>query len=352
MNLLITFALAVTCFIFPKSRIVTILGFVFLWSLWGWNTWNGDYDAYSDIYYDTYYASIETTTVEKGYFILNKAALELGFSFQQFLVVISAVVLSLMLFFTLNIAKYPALYFLIYYFIFITEFVFIRNYISDTLLLLAFLLVFLQVKYNRFWFIVLVLVCCSFHYSSILFLIFLYPIYANTPLKFTKSLAFFLGLTAVSVYAFSSLLPFLGQQYIARLEYYTSDSFWSISIAHILLVIAIHFIYRQVLNNGNLDATWGRAFTIAYNVNIVSLIYLCGYYHVPYFSRVLKMLFALHFALIVSSIYFNSKRSELGKLVFPILFVLIIFALYFARTNFPFTIEPLYRNNLIWSEHT
>ena len=49
-DILVTIVLSVVSLIFPKSKLVAGLFFLFMWTLWGWNTWNGDYEAYEKIF--------------------------------------------------------------------------------------------------------------------------------------------------------------------------------------------------------------------------------------------------------------------------------------------------------------
>lgn len=43
-DIIITVILFVVALLRPQSKGVAVLIFALMWSLWGWNTWNGDYE--------------------------------------------------------------------------------------------------------------------------------------------------------------------------------------------------------------------------------------------------------------------------------------------------------------------
>ena len=49
-DVIITIVLMALSLIYPKSKYIAILFFLFMWTLWGWNTWNGDYIAYEEVF--------------------------------------------------------------------------------------------------------------------------------------------------------------------------------------------------------------------------------------------------------------------------------------------------------------
>lgn len=337
------------CLIFKKSKILTVISFIFLWTLWGWNTWNGDYDSYEKVYYDSFFANTEYSSTEFGFMGLVKLFYNFGFSYQNFLITISAIILTINLFFVLKLSKYPALYSCFYFFIFVMEFVFIRNYIADTLLLLAILIGLSNIKFARIIAVFIVLISSTVHYTALIYLIFLYPLFLSETFNLKKSVFLFIGLMLFSAVGFTLLLPYLGQNYISKLSYYTSDSFLLISIAHLLMVIGVNIYFERIRSyKDNLSIQWNRLFVFIINLNIISLFYLSLYYHVPYFSRVLKVLFALNTVVIFSSFYLVRNKYLIKKLTVPILLYFSLFFVYYSKTNFPFTIIPLFKCNLIW----
>ena len=129
-DIIITVILFVVALLRPQSKGVAVLIFALMWSLWGWNTWNGDYEAYAEIFINPNFA-----TSELGYTILNKFIGLFTDDYQVFVIIISFMLLSSILLFIVRLSPYPALFSVIYFVIYLEEFVFIRNYILSTLLL-------------------------------------------------------------------------------------------------------------------------------------------------------------------------------------------------------------------------
>ena len=351
MDVLIAIIIYSCCLFFRKSKLVTIISFIFLWTLWGWNTWNGDYDSYEKVYFDSYYNNTEFSNMEFGYIWIVRFFYGLGFTFQEFMIIISGIILSINLYFTLKLAKYPALFSFFYFFIFVMEFVFIRNYIADTLLLLAFLIGLGNRKFSKLIAIAIVLLASTVHYTALIYLVFLYPFYLKKTFNLSKSVLFFLGMMFLSSISLTFILPFLGQNYISKLSYYTSDSFWLISIAHLLMVVGVVLFFERLkVALINLNKDWIYLFNFIINLNIISLFYLSLYYHVPYFSRVLKLLLAINTIVILSSFCLVRGKNLIKKLTIPVLLFFALFFVYYSKTNFPFTITPLFKCNIIWGD--
>ena len=351
MDIFLTIVFGLSCLIFRKSKTLTVLVFTFMWTLWGWNTWNGDYDGYSGVYSMSAKTITEMGYFEFGYQWLNYKLLDLGFDFQEFLIIVSFFVLSGALYFTLKFTKYPALYSFFYYFIFIMEFVFIRYYIVDTLLLLAFALAFKEVKNYKYWFIGLLFVCISLHSTALVLLIFIYPLYKVEPINLRKVIPFYLGIMLASAYLFEKFIPFFGKDYTSKLSYYSSDQYFTTILAHLSMVIIAYYFFNNVLKAElSIPVRWKRIYTMAINVNVVSLFYLSLYFHIPYFSRIFRFLFALNIALMISAFYFVKYRFLIRRMTFSGVVFIILFLLVFSKTNFPYTIIPIYKCNLIWGD--
>ena len=143
-DIIITVILFVVALLRPQSKGVAVLIFALMWSLWGWNTWNGDYEAYAEIFINPNFA-----TSELGYTILNKFVGLFTDDYQVFVIIISFVLLSSILLFIVRLSPYPALFSVIYFVIYLEEFVFIRNYILSTLLLVSIWITYIIGIYNR-----------------------------------------------------------------------------------------------------------------------------------------------------------------------------------------------------------
>lgn len=93
MNIIVTCVLFILALVKKKSHILCLLLFLLMWSLWGWNTWNGDYIAYENRYYD----SVNTSnTQEFGFLLINCLFVWLGIPFQTYMIIFSYVVLFIL----------------------------------------------------------------------------------------------------------------------------------------------------------------------------------------------------------------------------------------------------------------
>lgn len=140
-----------------KVKKISCCFFIFMWLLWGFNTFNGDYIAYEDTFLSPDFSS----SPEFGYLLLNSIVGCFTSSYQVFLALMSLGILFVMYRISSKYSPYPALFALIYFLIFLMEFVFNRNYIVTTIFLCA-LLTFSQTENNKY-FIVLVLLGCTVH---------------------------------------------------------------------------------------------------------------------------------------------------------------------------------------------
>ena len=89
-SVLVTIILISLALVFNKSKAICILLFIFMFTLSGWNTWNGDYDAYERFYYSSILMNEE---YEPGYILINVIFKKLGIEYQTFLQVIYGSVL-------------------------------------------------------------------------------------------------------------------------------------------------------------------------------------------------------------------------------------------------------------------
>lgn len=351
-NVTITIIMIVLSLIFSKSKIVAVLFFLFMWTLWGWNTWNGDFDAYQ-YRYDNIDSLSSLNTYEIGFEFISYLSNLIGFDFSDFMILISFTSLSLILFFCLKFSKYPALYSAIYFMIFIMEFVFIRNYLVHSLILLAFILVFNEVRNYKIWFAAIVIFASTIHSTAIVLLFFLYAITKVEIISLKNAILFFTLMLLLSIVLFKTLIPFFGFEYVDKFDYYGTAGGLSTSFfAHIFIVLLIYSYFKIVLDKGeDISEYQRRIYTIVINVNIVSLFFLSIYYHIPYFSRILRFIFTFDLVFLLSGFYYihQAKYKVLMSIIF--LSVLTVVVVMFAKSTLSLTLFPMYLCNSIWGDH-
>lgn len=349
LDVLVTVTLISLALIFNKSKLICILLFVFMFTLSGWNTWNGDYDAYERLYNNSILLADE---YEPGYVLINTIFNILGIKYQTFLQVIYAFVLFVFAYAAIKYSKYPALYSAFYFIVFILEYVFLRNYLSHTLLLFAFIMVIKEVRFYKIWFVALVIIASTMHSTAIVWLAFLFLIGNNTKiLNIKKSLLFFSILALGSFFFLMPVLSVLGGNYAFKIQAYLyKDGLTTVFFIHPVIVLLVYNYFKIVLNKGTAPKEIRKLYCLIINVNIVSLVYLSLYIHIPYFARFLRFLFAFDILFMLSAFhYIKIKRAKINM---TLTFCLIIFSLcvLFYKSSHHFATYPLFKNNILWGD--
>lgn len=342
--------MAICCCFNPKSKKLCALFFIFMWMLWGWNCWNGDYDAYKMLFEssgDIYRRNIVT---EYGFNLLNEFFLYLGFTFQGYMIVVSFVVLYIFYLFTQRICPYPALFSLIYFIIFIMEYVFTRNYITHALLITAIMVILGDSPRKKLIFLCLVLVGGSFHRTGLLFLPFYFIIDRDESLNIRKvSLANGVALLLSVILFGQYILPLLGD--VAQNKFATYESgggFSSVFFAHLILVILTVVLLQKLLQKLSFDEKGRKRIIFIINFNLVSLFYLSLYYHVPYFGRFMRCLFSIDILFMLYAIYLLRKTDYFIKSRVILASVLVALLIMFSKSTLPLTLYPILKKNLIF----
>lgn len=344
-DILVTIVLSLLSLIFPKSRLVTGLFFLFMWTLWGWNTWNGDYDAYEKIF-----LGIEDgVSAEGGYWLLNSFFHFFVGDFQTFLIIISFIVLFCIHKFVIEYSPYPALFALLYFFIFIMEFVFIRDYIASTLFIIALSVVSKGVKYKVAYFILLLLLACSIHSFYLVYFVFLPCIQRDVFFQWRKWFKYLLLINLCLIFAGDAIIPYMGEYIGSKFSFYENaassitNSSYALLIIIVLIMLTRKFSFINLKNDSNLVR-------ILYNINILSLVFIGVFYNLPYASsRFMRILFFLDVLFIL--ICFSYTKGVYKLLVSLSLIILVaIISAFFMQMTFVNTIIPLYKCNLIWGD--
>lgn len=347
---IISLLLVVFAFIFPKSKFIGFLFFVFMWTLWGWNSWNGDYDAYNKYFQDSFYTVNQVS--EFGYYYLNKLLKKLGLEFSSYLKIVSFLVLSVIFWFSKKYCKYIALFSAMYFIIFIMEYVFIRNYLSHSLFFICFFLLIEKPKFYLTSVVLISIMATAIHSTSIIMLPILLLISKNQILDLKKVLLWVgLGLL-LSIFFFKAiLLPLFGSDLLYKFDYYqTGGGFSNIFFAHLVLVLLVWYFFNSILKlEKGLSEKDKRIMILIVNFNLLTLGYLCLYYHIPYFSRILRFIFALDFIFLLGTLILI-KPKYLAKFIIIILLIFAAVMVMFFKSTLSLTFHPLFKKNLIWGE--
>lgn len=337
-NVIVTIIIAILCIINPKSPIGCIIFFCFMWTLWAFNVWNGDYVAYMENYNNP-----NTETIEVGYQIFNKIC-SAFMPFQGFMILISSIILALFCLWGIKYTKYPSLFAVIYFPMFILEYVYIRNYISLVIIFYA-LFRLIYENGNKKISVLLILLASSIHIFSICYL----PIVLFLKSKINyKRLITLVLIVSLAVILLSYTVIFSSTYLSSKAELYAREGGNSISLTtpfHILIVYISYYIFKNSKFCCNVRSSVLRCFV---NYNILSLIFIPVYYILPYAaSRSLRSLIIInlffYFYIFAHALIRTKFYSRLG-----LIFLCICIGYMFSMQKFDYVLEPLYKCNLLW----
>lgn len=357
LGLILAIILTVLALIFKKSKIVTVLLFILMWILFGWNYWNGDYDMYERNYKESIFALFEKT-YETGYVLLNILFNSFQCSFQEFFMTMSGISLLLLLRFVLKYSLYPALFSVIFLWIFLPlDYVLLRNFIAFSIVLQGICSLIDNVKYKYLKFILFVLLASTIHSSSIFYLLILVIAARDTELKFQVILAVAVGITMFyATFGKLILYNFLEDFGRGRGEFYQTNlvTFFSLFLAQLLCTNFIVYAYSQIKAEKKTFIN-SNFYLLFFNINLIFFFLIVLYYDFSIFVRLFRHISIINCILITNILYhLNKNKNEeliVPKLLINVFFVLYLF-FFLAYFVFPFdyfTIFPMFENNLILS---
>lgn len=338
LNTVVSIALGALALFRPRSKFLCILFFIFMWTLWGFNLWNGDYVAYMNEYNYPSWDSIEI-----GYLALCNF-FSPWLPFQGFMIIVSGAILSFFCYLGIKYTPYPAIYSLFYFPIFILEFVYLRNYISMVIIFYA---IFRLIYQNGSTLVsaILIIIAATVHIFSICFLPIIILLRAN--LKY-QSLIMLVIIASIIVLIVSETVISSSAYLESKVQHYARSGGNTISLTtpfHCLVVFTVYFIYKKSHVSTSLIRGYYGKFV---KYNILSLLLIPIYIILPYAaSRSLRMLIVLDIFFYLGLYFYSTKRTKIYGLL-GILFILLSITYFFSIQTFEFVLEPLYHCNLIW----
>ena len=144
----------------------------FLWFLFAFNQWNGDRDGYELHYLSR---SVSEWGVEIGYGYLNVFFRWVGFSYQEFQVVIAALCMLLLSRYIYNFSVVPFFVLFIYaIFFFPLDYVLIRSFLAFCVFLQGLFFLFKGGFSGRLLYFLMVLLATVIHQSAFMLLVFVF----------------------------------------------------------------------------------------------------------------------------------------------------------------------------------
>lgn len=298
---------------------IFILLFSISWALYGGNTWNGDRDAYEAYYLR---GSISPWGVEILYGYLNIYFHELGFSFQSFQIIISFVTIFITSIYLKKVSAYLGVSFLIYFVLmFPLDYVLMRTSLAYAVVMNA----FVALSYGkRGCYVLLILIATMLHQSSLIFLIFLL---ANdgTKLKITYNYIFY-SLLLIIILPLLFKFNFFPRNVVEHLAYYQTT--WKTSFGNVACHLLSIFL---IIMNFNCKGENSKYDCFIRNINIVSLLLFCLYFHSDIFVRVFRLLVFINIIYLIQ-IMMVQKKATIYSLFYVSFYAIYLFYYYIYLT--------------------
>lgn len=154
---------------------IALLGAI-MWILGGWNTDNGDFSNYEEMYTNDFLMMTLSSTPDYGFFLILELFKNIGFTLIQFRIVIYLVFILLLIYTTLKFCRRPLLVFFIYFLIsFFRDVITLRNTVAMIFLIIGIMFLMSEkMKYKKFKFSVCILLSSSIHISFLFYFVLLF----------------------------------------------------------------------------------------------------------------------------------------------------------------------------------
>lgn len=245
-----------------------------MWTLWGWNTFNGDYESYKVGFEEALSSTNDLN--EFGYKWINYFLFRLGFTFRGYYVLTSGLLLLGIFHIVRKYCPYPGLFGFLYFFAFIQYYVYLRNYII-CVVLISVILKIINEKKSRIFFSITCLLLSTIHSISYLFLIFTFA-FKNKRLNTLRILSYELVCFVLSYFLFSyivgSILPNMSFGERANV-YIDGGASLGMSIPFLVVfVLSTLYVLKKIITTSSDDES-SKYLNVLYNINLLSL-FICS----------------------------------------------------------------------------
>lgn len=351
MSIILAFILTLLSFVFNKSKPLAIFILAFMWVLFGWNYYNGDYEAYEKMYNEMIFIIVVDKT-EILFKLLCVGGNLIGLSFQQFQIIIALLIILLWARFIFKYSNNPALFSIIFlWFFFPLDFVLLRNFFAFAVVLQGVSLLLSNGKNKYYWFVLYVALGTCIHTTSIIYLCFLLiPAYTKWKFKYYHVvIASILGLIVYKLFIqnfFAVAMDETGERGIYQTNFFTFMFQSLVQFSFTLFLIYVLKTNRKYILNPN-----KRLFYyMLVNVNIIIFILIIFYFDYSIFIRLYRNLAIINvLALIDLLIYRNNTAVNKLFLSIGLTCYLGFFFLYFIVPFWGYTMESLFSFNLLFN---
>lgn len=349
------FAVFVTIFMsflslfYKKSKFVTVLFFVFLFLLFGWNYWNGDYDAYESLY-NFPILEVNTDGYEWGYNGLMILANLWGYQFQHFFIAMALFSLALLFNFIIRYSLYPAFFTFCFLFCFFPlDYVLLRNFIAFTIVLQGLIFLIGNHKFKVFIYVFFVFVASLFHGTSLFYLGLLFCLKAT---KINILFIFFLTFitTIIFIYSGPDIINIVYGSTGGRDEFYDSSFYRFIynSSIQVLNLFFINYFYKRSLSVISTSEKERRVNLLVMNINIMLLFVVPLYYCYAIAVRLFRNIAIVNVIFMINIVMNTENKNKKFYLSILLILYLLYFYFSFIQPYFHDTIFSLYKYNLLF----
>lgn len=239
---------------FKKSQIFIFVIFLISWFIFGWNTWNADYNTYLKIY-NNLNNIVVFKSVEIGFAYFMSFCRFFGFSYNTFLKIYSFIGLFIIYnstkYFIKNYSMVIILYLIYPFFIDVIQ---IRNFMSFAIILFGIRFLLNDSLKSKTKYIMTILVASSFHLTSLYYLILLL-----TSIKSIRNLIY-ITLSIFLIITVSPKILYYLIQHFYFLEKYkayfvteTRPFMFFLFFIYFLIFLLIAFICNNILVNSSIQ---------------------------------------------------------------------------------------------------
>jgi len=353
-----------------KSALLSLLLFIALWILFGFNTGNADYYAYELQFNGT----IKPPDI--GFEFLLVFFNLIGFTYQQFLITISlicyVIIFTSIKKYTENLSYVMALYF-IYPFIF--DVVQIRSFIALTILLYGLQYLFTNNKKDIFKYIFFVLVASSIHFAFLFYLVLILVKFFPSWKKMLVIFSAFVILAILVIY--SGFLAVLLNNLFnhPRIDDWfkigTNLGFLVPFLLQIMMFLFVYVSYRKYKDNIKVQITNKDSqpfvnlnkkqkfitpnsqinfFETMIKINVIMFLAFPFYIYTTYFFRIYRNILIMNYIMVANSMqyFFKDKYERFFYGLFFIIFLFILLMNELDPNSYLSVFRAIFENNILF----
>jgi hypothetical protein len=309
-----------------NTKILNVIFFIILWILFGFNNSNPDYLNYQRRY-DNYLLN-----PEPGFRFIIKVFNDMGFNFQEFLLIISFISLFLIIKSIKNYTNKTYLVLFLYFvFPFFIDVVQIRNFLSMVIVFYSFKYLLSYKTIDLAKYILLVILASTIHYSALFYLIFVIIQFVSLEKIILITILFVL---LFSFFSYTNILYnimdvfFDSSKVLNWFSYRTNFGFIIPIFLQIISLFPLIYIFNKSVNKGFLKLSGNNIkknkITLINNIlkiNFLALILFIFYIYNTTFFRLYRNILLLNYSVII---YFSSNYINIKIKRFIFLFLVLI----------------------------